>query len=463
MQLIAHATNPPSLLLHLARPNYRDIPRTQILSLFSFHALPELTAGEQRMLVGFDRVDAASRAPLLALLRYEKVMREAAVNEPTLSVARLSNRQLLRAKRHLAARPSDAEGALRRASAAALLAMPPAARETARLLLEAAVRAEGLNTAEVLRGSLASHGGEAQPSKPTAGAQEAAKRELKHLEEQAINLRVSQDYGMRNFELERAVTRGADSLAKKKDDAQKQRMKQVTQEAHEAAKGANGASSLELGGCLELQVAEGRLTIGDVSAPVRQGSKVELVPNPAFVPISGHVALLRELLIDWSLGQHLLLLGEQGVGKNKLVDKLLSLLSAEREYVQLHRDTTVASLTLRPVLKDGAILWEDSALVRAARLGRVLVVDEADKAPLEVVCVLKVSRAAVEKRRWGSGGREAAVGSGGWGAAVGSSGGEWRSAAPASVKIAPILIGSLTHAPNASPPPRHRLSWKTES
>jgi hypothetical protein len=34
-------------------------------------------------------------------------------------------------------------------------------------------------------------------------------------------------------------------------------------------------------------------------------------------------------------------------------------------------------------------VWEDSPLVRAAKTGRTLVVDEADKAPLEVVCVLK--------------------------------------------------------------------------
>ncbi len=33
--------------------------------------------------------------------------------------------------------------------------------------------------------------------------------------------------------------------------------------------------------------------------------------------------------------------------------------------------------------------WEDSPLVRAARYGRVLIVDEADKAPLQVVCILK--------------------------------------------------------------------------
>ena len=59
----------------------------------------------------------------------------------------------------------------------------------------------------------------------------------------------------------------------------------------------------------------------------------------------------------------------QGVGKNKLADKLLELLSAEREYVQLHRDTTVSSLTLAPTVEDGKVVWRDSALVRAARSG----------------------------------------------------------------------------------------------
>ena len=98
---------------------------------------------------------------------------------------------------------------------------------------------------------------------------------------------------------------------------------------------------------------------------------------------------MREMLLDWSLGEHLLLLGNQGVGKNKLVDRLLHLLSAEREYIQLHRDSTVQSLTLVPTLEDGAIVYKDSVVVQAAKNGRVLVVDEADKAPLEVVCILK--------------------------------------------------------------------------
>ena len=92
------------------------------------------------------------------------------------------------------------------------------------------------------------------------------------------------------------------------------------------------------------------------------------------------------------LGQgerHLMLIGNQGTGKNKLVDHLLQLLLWEREYIQLHRDTTVSALTVQATLVEGKVVWQDSPLVQAVRHGRVLVIDEADKAPLEVVCILK--------------------------------------------------------------------------
>ena len=72
-----------------------------------------------------------------------------------------------------------------------------------------------------------------------------------------------------------------------------------------------------------------------------------------------------------------------------MADRLLQRLGAEREYVQLHRDTTLQSLTVLPSLEGGRIAWEDSPLVKAVSEGRVLVVDEADKAPTEVVCLLK--------------------------------------------------------------------------
>ena len=43
------------------------------------------------------------------------------------------------------------------------------------------------------------------------------------------------------------------------------------------------------------------------------------------------------MLQDFILGEHLLLVGNQGVGKNKIVDHFLSLINRPREYLQLHR------------------------------------------------------------------------------------------------------------------------------
>ncbi|KAL4125538.1 hypothetical protein PRIC2_009121 [Phytophthora ramorum] len=134
----------------------------------------------------------------------------------------------------------------------------------------------------------------------------------------------------------------------------------------------------------------GYLHIGDVSYPIQTPSSPELVPQPHYFDIPKHTQCMKDMLQDVVAGQkHMLLIGNQGVGKNKLADRLLQLLQQEREYIQLHRDTTVQTLTLVPTLVDGRIEWEDSPLVRAAKTGRTLIVDEADKAPLEVVCVLK--------------------------------------------------------------------------
>ncbi len=73
---------------------------------------------------------------------------------------------------------------------------------------------------------------------------------------------------------------------------------------------------------------------------------------------------------DRSVDRHLLLIGNQGTGKNKLVDHLLSLLKWEREYMQLHRDTTVGALTVQPTLEAGRVSWEDRAGHRASRRRR---------------------------------------------------------------------------------------------
>jgi len=46
---------------------------------------------------------------------------------------------------------------------------------------------------------------------------------------------------------------------------------------------------------------------------------------------------MEDMLKDFILGEHLLLVGNQGVGKNKIVDRFLFLLNRSREYLQLHR------------------------------------------------------------------------------------------------------------------------------
>ncbi|XP_066993811.2 von Willebrand factor A domain-containing protein 8 [Anabrus simplex] len=131
------------------------------------------------------------------------------------------------------------------------------------------------------------------------------------------------------------------------------------------------------------------LTIGKTTAQRYQTSNKTKVPDILFYDVPQHVTTLEWLLQDFCLGEHLLLVGNQGVGKNKLADRLLQLLNRPREYIQLHRDTTVQTLTLQPTVRDGVVIYEDSPLVQAVKHGHVLVVDEADKAPTHVTCILK--------------------------------------------------------------------------
>lgn len=136
-------------------------------------------------------------------------------------------------------------------------------------------------------------------------------------------------------------------------------------------------------------VKDGMLTIGNTQVPVFNPGNKTKVPDVLFYENPQHLAVMEDMLKDFILGEHLLLVGNQGVGKNKIVDRFLHLMNKPREYIQLHRDTTVQTLTLQPTVKDGVIVYEDSPLVRAVKMGHVLVVDEADKAPTHVTCILK--------------------------------------------------------------------------
>ncbi|XP_068022589.1 von Willebrand factor A domain-containing protein 8 [Melanerpes formicivorus] len=137
------------------------------------------------------------------------------------------------------------------------------------------------------------------------------------------------------------------------------------------------------------EIKDGILKIGSVTMPVYNSTEKMKVPDVLFYENAQHMMVMEDMLKDFLLGEHLLLVGNQGVGKNKVVDRFLHLLNRPREYLQLHRDTTVQSLTLQPSVKDGLIIYEDSPLVKAVKFGHILVIDEADKAPTNVTCILK--------------------------------------------------------------------------
>jgi len=65
------------------------------------------------------------------------------------------------------------------------------------------------------------------------------------------------------------------------------------------------------------------------------------------------------------------------------------MISGSLHMLLMCRDTTVQTLTVQPTVHDGVIIYEDSPLVRAVKHGHVLLIDEADKAPISVTCILK--------------------------------------------------------------------------
>ncbi|KAF9011991.1 AAA domain-containing protein [Cyathus striatus] len=115
-----------------------------------------------------------------------------------------------------------------------------------------------------------------------------------------------------------------------------------------------------------------------------EGVKSHVPHMDHFYDNSIQTGLMRDLAVDLEvLREHVVLLGNQGVGKNKI------LLGRPREYIQLHRDTTVNQLMFTTTLEGGIINYTDSPLLRAIKYGRVIIIDEADKAPEHVVAIFR--------------------------------------------------------------------------
>lgn len=146
---------------------------------------------------------------------------------------------------------------------------------------------------------------------------------------------------------------------------------------------ANASTSSSAAPVLAISVSPTHVTIGDCSMSVATPASSALIPQPLFFDIPRHVQHLQCMMQQFICGERfLLLIGTQGVGKNRLADRFCQLLRREREYMQLHRDSSIAALTCTPSMEGGRVLYIDSPLVRAAIHGRVLLLDECDKVRL---------------------------------------------------------------------------------
>ena len=122
----------------------------------------------------------------------------------------------------------------------------------------------------------------------------------------------------------------------------------------------------------------------------RSSSDVTLIPKvDNFVDMHHQRSHMTKVSKDLKNGNHVLLIGNQGTGKNKLIDRLLQESEMERLYMQLSRDSTVQNITFASTLVAGRIEYIKSPLVEALEKGLIVMIDEADKATKEVTVILK--------------------------------------------------------------------------
>jgi MoxR-like ATPase len=114
---------------------------------------------------------------------------------------------------------------------------------------------------------------------------------------------------------------------------------------------------------INISTQDNTVTIGDVTASRRASLQPELVPQPLFHENASHLAVLEALLLSYKASYQsdegekaVLLIGNQGVGKNKLVDRLLQV------------GIFVSYFRRRPSVHNGAVLFIAVGAERRARV-----------------------------------------------------------------------------------------------
>jgi hypothetical protein len=129
--------------------------------------------------------------------------------------------------------------------------------------------------------------------------------------------------------------------------------------------------------------------------PVPSGRRSPLVPlshlplptalPPAHAP---HLPSLQWLLQKLHLRQDALLLAAPSRHAPLLVDTALVLAGREAERLVVTRDSAEGDLKQRRVVRGGVVGWQDSVVVTAAVMGRVLVVEGLEKAERNVLPII---------------------------------------------------------------------------
>lgn len=88
------------------------------------------------------------------------------------------------------------------------------------------------------------------------------------------------------------------------------------------------------------------------------------------------------------LGQDIFLTGGPGRRRRNLALAFLELTGREVEFITLSRDTTEADLKQRREIASGTATYHDQSAVRAAKNGRVLVLEGVEKAERNVLPIL---------------------------------------------------------------------------
>ena len=86
-------------------------------------------------------------------------------------------------------------------------------------------------------------------------------------------------------------------------------------------------SSPELKNNLKCVIENDQLVVGQTAVPLFKPQNKTKIPETLFYDTDQNLLTLEGMLQDYQLGEHLLLIGNQGVGKNKLIDHMLKLLN----------------------------------------------------------------------------------------------------------------------------------------